>query len=351
MALAIAGLPRILAAFCASFGTAAGLLVWPILLWIGWRERLNRRWLATLAGLGVIYTLFYARGLYFLGLVPALDKDAASFVSAAHLGRYLYYFFEFLGLPLTREPALGLTGPIVGVALFLAGQFAVLIATFSNRLSARLDRIAVGMILLAFGSAALAAVGRSDLIDGLKVPVRYTIFASALHVGLLCILLPRAVRQFDSNRGRILLCLTGFLLALILVVVQTFIGRSAAQIAAVIARDADCYAQGTQTAPVSTVVTRYPEDARRVLTALRQEGLLQPRSEGVHKSIAAAYIGQLTARKDAGDFPLRPSREMHTGQSMRRFWPASRSCASGFQSQKLNLRCLGQRGRRRIGGF
>ena len=57
-----------------------------------------------MVGLSVIYNLFYARDLLFLGLQPALHKDPASFVDAAHLYSMSYYFFTFLGLPFTREP-------------------------------------------------------------------------------------------------------------------------------------------------------------------------------------------------------------------------------------------------------
>jgi len=275
-------LAALLAAFGASMGTAAGLLAWPILLWIAWRERLNQGWLAILAGIGIVYILFYAQGLYFLGLAPALNSDAASFVSATHLQKIMYYFFAFLGLPFTREPALELIGCVIGATLFSAGLFAVLIATFSNRLGTRLDRIAIGMILLAFGSAALAAVGRVDLIDGMKVPVRYTIFATALQAGLLCIVLPRAVRHVASPRGRLIQCSLGLMLALVLLIMQVFIGRSAVRIAETISRDADCFAQGAQTGPVSTVVTRAPDDAKKVLTALHQQGLLAPRTRDCH---------------------------------------------------------------------
>jgi hypothetical protein len=66
--------------------------------------------------------------------------------------------------------------------------------------------------------------------------------------------------------------------AVVLLVMQAFIGRSATQIAAVISRDADCYAQGSQSGSVNPVVTHYPDDAAKVLAALRQKGLLAPRS-------------------------------------------------------------------------
>jgi hypothetical protein len=271
-------LAALLAAFGASMGTAAGLLAWPILLWIAWRERLNRGWLAILAGLGIVYILFYAQGLNLFGIAAGLKDGPASFFSATHLLKLADYFIAFLGLPFTREPALEQLGRAIGVILLLVGLFAVLIATFSNRLNTRLDRIAIGMILLAFGSAALAAVGRADLLDGMKVPVRYTMFTTALQVGLLCIVLPRAVRHIVSPRVRILQCSLGLMLALVLLIMQVFIGRSAARIAETISRDADCFAQGAQIGPVSTVVTRWPADAEKVLTALRRQDLLAPRS-------------------------------------------------------------------------
>jgi hypothetical protein len=267
----------LLAAVGASMGTTAGLLAWPILFWIAWRERLNRGWLATLAGLGIVYILFYAQGLNLFGIEAGLKDGPALFFSATHILKLTNYFFGFLGLPVTREPVLEQVGRVIGATLFLAGSLVVLVATFSRRLNTRLDRIAVGLILLAFGSAALASAGRVDLIDGLKVPVRYTIFATALQLGLLCIVLPRAVRYFETPRARVLQCSVGFMLALVLLIMQVFIGRSAARIADTISRDADCFAQGAQTGPVSTVVTRWPAEAEKVFTDLRRQGLLAPR--------------------------------------------------------------------------
>jgi hypothetical protein len=268
-----------LAAFGASLGTAAGLLAWPILLWIAWRERLTRGWVAMLAGLGVVYAVLYSQDLHLLGLDPALQKDAASILSAAHVGKLLDYFFAFLGLPLTRAPHLGLIGRAMGAALFLAGLSAVLMATLSGRLSTPLDRIAIGMILLTFGSAALAAIGRGDLIEEVEVPVRYTMFATALQVGLLCLVLPRLARHHAPARGPLVPSAVGLVLAVVLLIQQILVGRAAAQIADAISREADCFAQATlPTGPVSQVVTRAPEDAQAVLSALRRQGLLAPRS-------------------------------------------------------------------------
>jgi hypothetical protein len=270
-------LAAMLAAIGASMGTAGGLLAWPILLWIAWRERLGPVWLITLTGAGIAYCLFYVQGIYFLGFSSASAKDAATFVGVAHLYKLLDYFFAFLGLPFTREPELGLIGPAMGGLVFLVGSAALLFATCSNRMSTRLDRIAIGMILLGFGAAVLAAVGRGDMSDEVKVPVRYTIFVSALQVGVLCILLPRTVRHFGVGRARIFQCSACVVFAAILLILQIFIGRSAAKIADNISRDADCFAGAQQRGPVSSIVTRWPADAESVLMALRQQGLLAPR--------------------------------------------------------------------------
>jgi hypothetical protein len=267
------------AAFGASLGTAVGLLTWPILLWIAWRERLSGRWLAIIAGLGLFYCIFYARDVDFFGLAPALQGDAASFISFGHLAKLSDYFFAFLGLPLTRDPTFGLIGRAAGLVLFLAGAAAVLIATSSNRLRTSLDRIAVGMILLSFGSAVLASLGRGDLIDEVEVPVRYTMFTTPLQVALLCLVLPRVARDCVSSRARLLTSALGLALAVTLLTQQLFVGRAAAQIASAISVDADCFAEGGGIgAAVSPIVTRTPEKAQAVLSSLRQEGLLAPKS-------------------------------------------------------------------------
>jgi hypothetical protein len=151
-------------------------------------------------------------------------------------------------------------------------------ASVSNRLNAPLDRIAVGMILLALGSAAFAAVGRGDVMDEVKLPVRYTMFTSALHVGLLCLVLPRLGRRFQSSGERLFQNALGLTGAFVLLVLQIFVGRSAAHTAAAIAQEADCFAEGIGVRQASHVISPRPEAAQAVLIALRKNGLLSPRA-------------------------------------------------------------------------
>jgi hypothetical protein len=268
-----------LAAVGAGLATAAGLLVWPILLWAAWRGGAGRRWMTIIIAFSAVYGVLYVRNLPVHGLAPALGMDLATWLGASHIWKMTDYFFAFLGLPFTREPALGALGRIAGAALFLVGSAAFVVATLSKRLDAPLDRIVIGMILLALGAAALASVGRGDLVDEVKVPVRYTMFVTSLHVGLLCLLLPRFVRQIGWASVPALPNALGFGIAAMLLIQQVAIGQLAAAIADDISRQADCFAEGIHTGQLSQAVTKEPQAAERVLTVLPQLSLLSEKDE------------------------------------------------------------------------
>jgi hypothetical protein len=264
-------------AFAATLATSAGFLAWPILLFTAWTGRAGGRWLVILAASGVIYAALYVHNLPVHGLAPVLAMDAASFLSAQHVFKMLDYFFGFLGLPYTREPALGLIGRIIGAILLLAGVSAVFAAACSERMPRPLQQIATGMILLAIGAAALGTVGRSDLSEEVKLPVRYSIFVTGLHVGLLCLALTWLLRK--RAQAHIYMLVNGVALALtmVLLVQQVFIGRAAARITDAIALEADCFARGTPIGPLSRVISPNPQFAETVIANLREHGLLAPR--------------------------------------------------------------------------
>ena len=266
----------IVAAIGASFATAAGLLVWPILVWIGWHGRTPHAWLAGVAAIGCVYVIFYLHNLPPYGLAPALEMDAGSYLSPGHVWKVLDYFIGFLGLPLTREPTLAVPGRVIGIAFVLVGLSAVAVVSFRFRPLKPLDQIAVGLIMLALGSAALAAVGRSELVS--EIPVRYTIFTSMLHVGLLYLLLSRFAHLFAASPGQLSLKIAALGIAAALLIQQVMIGRIAERTAAIIAQDADCFAEGNVTGPINPAVTRTPAGSSTVIGALRQQGLLTPRS-------------------------------------------------------------------------
>ncbi len=50
-------------AVLAPFGVAAGLLVWPVMLWTAWRASLGWRWFATIAAIGGMAWMVYLSGI------------------------------------------------------------------------------------------------------------------------------------------------------------------------------------------------------------------------------------------------------------------------------------------------
>jgi hypothetical protein len=177
-------------------------------------------------------------------------------------------------LPFSREPALDLVGRMIGAVLLIAGSSAVVWSAFSPRARSPCDQIGVGLILLGLGAAALATVGRADLIEEVKLPVRYTIFVTALHVGLLFLVLPRLALRSAMPGRRLLVNAVGVGIAVLLLVQQIVVGRAAVQIAGTIAAEANCFVQGIRGAQTSPNVAPDPEAAQQVLAALRQNGLL-----------------------------------------------------------------------------
>jgi hypothetical protein len=268
----------VIAALGAGLTAGAGLLAWPILLWSCWQGRVGVRWMAIIIAAGASYMAFYLHNLPVHGLATASQMDIASYLGAQHLGKLADYFLAFLGLPFSYAPALGFVGRAIGAVLLLAGLFAVFWSALSPRASTPLDRIAIGMILLALGSAALATVGRADLLDEVKLPVHYAIFMTALHVGLFCLVLPRLSAYCGGVRGDVLQNAVGLIVAVLLLTQQIFVGRAAALIANARAMEADCFVQGVRGPQISEVITQNQEAAEQILLALRRNGLLDPSS-------------------------------------------------------------------------
>jgi hypothetical protein len=155
----------------AGFGSAAGLAVWPALLFAAWR-RGERRWTAAVAACAVAVVAVYAIGERGLGPsgAPATTFDP---LGAAMLA------LNYLGLPWMRgAPGLGWA---IGAAV-LAASLAVVVA--ACRSGERLTRIAAALVVFSLVTAAMAGLARSGVIAAQFVPVRYAVFLIPLHVGL-----------------------------------------------------------------------------------------------------------------------------------------------------------------------
>jgi hypothetical protein len=211
----------LISAVLASLSNAVGLVIWPALLWLAWRFGVSKRWLIGIAALGTGYGLFYVSTL------PSFGPGGPSRIDLDHLLKMANYLLAFLGLPLSRASELSLVARALGAALLVAAVIAILFDAIQRRPATRLHLIGIGLIIIALGVAVLAAIGRVDIDQEVKLPVRYSILVALLHIGLLALALPFLVRLATTLQRQITLLSGGTVLAGMLLVLQIMSGRYA----------------------------------------------------------------------------------------------------------------------------
>lgn len=220
----------LLAAIGSAFGSATGLVVWPILVWTSWRGRADRRWTLATLGVGTAFVALYAHDLPVPQSTSEALVGAGQFYDPAHLLKIGEYLLTYLGLPWTRAANLILVGRLIGAALLTVG-FAVIVQRGILRPPAdRLERIAVGLIMFSLATAALASVGRVDERADVAVPVRYSVYLVPLHIGLLFLVMPWLNLRWQVLSQRRLSQLAIALMVSFLFVQQLAAGRAAVAI-------------------------------------------------------------------------------------------------------------------------
>jgi hypothetical protein len=262
---ASAGLASRLAALAlaaaAGFGSAAGLAVWPALLFSALR-RGHWRWTVAVAAGGVA-----AAGVYWLGETRLrLPVTGAGGADAATVASFVA---NYLALPWAR--AMPAAADWAASVLIAVATAAALVAAF--RSPGRLARVAGALIVFSFATAAMAALARSGVISPQMVPVRYAVFLIPLHVGLWLMALPH-LRTLWLKRPkpmeRVAIAMAG-LMILHQAVMTIYAVRTADEIRAVI----DAFHRGERTPAMLTTI--YPDlDKAQALSArLRREGRYQ----------------------------------------------------------------------------
>ncbi|MGB6662383.1 MAG: hypothetical protein WBE90_25705, partial [Xanthobacteraceae bacterium] len=107
---------RVCALICAClspFGVSAGLLVWPVLIWLSWRARLSKRWIALVMGVGST-----AIALYLWKMPP---KHYQSPLDVQNLVGSIDYGIRFLGLPWSHSEALTWPARVIGFIVLVIG--------------------------------------------------------------------------------------------------------------------------------------------------------------------------------------------------------------------------------------
>jgi hypothetical protein len=245
----------------AGFGSAAGLAVWPALLFAAWR-RGEWRWMAAVIVVGAAAAGAYLLGEDRLGAPGAapVSFDPASVAS---------FVLNYLGLPWARGlPAAG--DWIVGGLIAVASGAALVGASRSRERGAR---IAGALIVFSLATTAMATVARSGVIAPQMVPVRYAVFLAPLHVGLWLTALPWLRRLWLARPAameRVAVAAAG-LMVLHQGVMALYAVRTADEIRGVI----DAFHRGERSPQMQTTI--YPDlgKAQAIDARLRREGLYQ----------------------------------------------------------------------------
>ena len=256
------------------FADAVGWAVWPILFWIAWRAGAERKWLWTIVGVGAALLIVYARGLSLTLSVVSGGTDQ-EIALADELATRANYLFAYMGLPWTRAPALFVSARLVGALLFVTAAGVVFWRGFYRAPRGRLERIAISLMMFSLASGLLAAIGRAHMpaIDGVLVPVRYSVLLIPLHVGLLLVASP-VLERLWASRARLFavsLCVAGA--CAVSLVQQVVAGSAAVSNAERIRATIERFQAGQSDAGMATVIGDDLEKARRELATMRRAGV------------------------------------------------------------------------------
>jgi len=134
----------------------------------------------------------------------------------------------------------------------------------------RLERVGIGLVMVAIAAALLAAVGRLDQDVEVNVPIRYGLLVAPLHIGLLALAVQfLASRAVTPSRQAALLA-TAVVFAAGLLALQIAVGRAAIATAAAIATTMDRYDAGIREPAMEKLIFPDLAVADRVLAALRR---------------------------------------------------------------------------------
>ena len=260
----------LLAAIGAAFGNATGLVVWPILVWMAWRKKLDWQWLLATAGIGAAFLAIYAHGLPIPQSTTEATSGEGEFYAPAHLYKIAIYLLSYMGLPWTRAPALADVGRAIGAILLVVSGFVVVQRGIVRGPADRLERLSIGLIIFSLGTSALATLGRVDEDFAAKVPVRYSLFLTPLHIGLLFLGLPWLNRCWH-DRSRRRLCQVGILVVFALLLVQQIeIGRAAIRTTDTIRATIDRFLSGERQPEMVSLLGNL-DNAQRIVNLTREK--------------------------------------------------------------------------------
>ena len=204
----------------AAFGVSGGLLIWPVLVWSAWREKLSWSAVTLIAALGSVFVALYVRGMPSTGIQISLGS--MPFIEI------IDYAIRFLGLPWSHLHELVWPSRLLGLLLLVAGIYLLVVDSLWSSMM-RLQRIGLALIFFTLLLAAAAAAARSNQTEQGPMPIRYSTMVIPLHVGFLLYALPYLQRIWKGTQRRTLQWLT-LGLAIVWLGSQDVVGRFAAEV-------------------------------------------------------------------------------------------------------------------------
>lgn len=261
------GTPALVVAFvCAiatGFGNAAGLAVWPTLVWAAWRSGERGKVMAAVVLVGLCACAFGLEG------ATTAQGQAAQSQGLDHVAKMVAYFGGYCALPWSAgAPRLLLQASGWGLAII--GLWLLAAPSPEPRSGPTLAAYGRALIAFALTTAAMATVGRVDELAQAIVPARYVVFADLLHVGLLFACAPQLARLW-ARRPRIAEAAI-VLACLLMLLQQAAFGRKMAKAADRLNAAGEAFDRGDRSAAVVALV--YPPDparAARIRQTLRQK--------------------------------------------------------------------------------
>jgi len=177
----------------AFFGSNIGLALVPVILISVWRRQGGRQRPFAFSATVLIIALF----MILSGGVMAISSTSDGELLYIDMVRRMLYFLNFCGLPWSASsprhlPFPGMVslmsqavGPLVGALMVGLSLNALRQRTVQTSDSAKLERVAHSLILFVLTVAAMAAIGRANVLEELSIPVRYALLVAPLHIGLL----------------------------------------------------------------------------------------------------------------------------------------------------------------------
>lgn len=161
-----------------AFGVSGGVLGWPVLLWYAWRRGYSYRWLGGVAVIAAIFVAFYFHGG---------GGDASHELSLQSLVARFDYLVRFLGLPWSHAPQLVFAGRTLGVALLVTMLWLLVSDTLTRPSRDDAELFGLALLLFVMLVAMAAAAARWNIAADREMPVRYGMFITLAHAGLVMV--------------------------------------------------------------------------------------------------------------------------------------------------------------------